>query len=874
MIRFALRNLRHGSLRLAVTALSVVAGVAFVAGTLIFTDTVRADFDQLLGDLGAGVDVVVRPAAGPQDPTDTASITIPDAVAESVADVAGVAAVAGVHQGPTLLLAPDGSPLVGQAAGSRFGGPPTVANWITDDALRDQTLHRGRPPADGDEIAVSTTTARTQGLAVGDDVRVVLPDGSLPATVVGTFGYPGGVEPLGAPSVAIDTATAEDKLGGPSMLRVRTAPGAHTDAMRTSIASTIDTGDAYEVVAGDRAAQDVRDQTGAFLMFIAGGLLGFAAIALLVAAAIIFVTFTATTASRTRQYALLRAVGATRRNVVAAVLVEAAAIGVSASVLGVAAGFALALGMHVLLSASGIPLPAVSAADLVLRPRTIAVAGVVGVVVTTLAALLPALRVGRTPPVRALAGADVRVASATISRRRCVAGVIAAAVTVVCLAAGIAAGLAFDEASILTTPLVVVSAVGLVVALVLLAPRYTAPAVRAMVAVTGALRGIPGQLASRNAARNPTRTAATAAAMTIGVALTSFLLILGASLQASADADLRREFFADFQLDPANFASFPAEAVDAVATVDAVETATPVRFARVGVADQPQLAAGVEPSTLLDAAAVSVTSGRLTDLDVDTARPGQPPRIALADDAARRLGVDVGDETALRLPGDGPAAGSQNADVVATYDGDTLALGRTVDALVAHDRLATAAPSAGEDRAYVVLRDGITPAQARPGIEAALRPYPTAQLLDREQASARVQAGVGQVTGVGLGLLALSVLVAVFGITNTLGLSVLERTREIGMLRAVGASRRTIRAMVRWEAVTIASLGGICGLLIGVLFGFATVTAAPAEFGVFALPAPQLALVAVAAAAAGVLAAIAPARRAGRLPVLDAIAAE
>lgn len=875
MTAVALGELRAHPGRLLATAVSVVLGVAFVAGTFVFSDTRRAATDELLGDLGAGADLVVRPRTGSGAPGGG----LPAEVADAVAAADGVAAVAPVYEGPTRLLGPDGAPLEPAARG--FGAPPSATGWIAEDALRDAALRQGRAPTAPDEVAVGAATARALGLGVGDRVRVVFGNGVRDATVVGTFGYgpPGAAtEPLGAPTVAVAPALAAEQLGAPRALRLRVASGREGDRVKDAVEAAVaglPGGAGLEVVDGATAARDQREEAGAFFVFLTTGLLVFAGVSLLVAAATIATTFTIVVAQRTRQYALLRAVGASRRQVTGTVLVEAGVVGLVGSAAGLLVGLGLAVGLEQVLGAAGLALPAGvdGAGGLVVRARTVLVAVGLGVTVTVLAALVPAARANRVAPVEALRGAAPGSGPTgggglrRVRRARLVGAVSALAGGTAVLAAGLFRGDGTEATAAEGLPLVGAGGAGVLLGAALLGPWFVGPVASAIAAPIAALRGAPGELARLNAVRNPSRTAAVASALMIGVGLASLLLVLAASLQAAVEADLERQFVADFQVDPANFPGFPEAASRALAQVPGVATVSAVRYATLEVAGTPQVTAGVQPS-FADRAGLAPVDGDLGALDGTDSADGTG--IALTADLAARLGLAVTDRVPVVLP-DGTRADGR---VVATYDSGDSPFGDNVPVLTSYARLAAALPGQGDNTTYVWLEDGATVEQVRPRLAAVLADFPTAGLVDADEARARTQGGADQALGLVLGLLVLSFVIAVFGIVTALGLSVVERTRELGLLRAVGMTRRQVRTMVRWESVVTAVLGGVLGLAVGLLFGWLTVSALPGEFGTLAVPVGRLALTVAVTALAGVVAAAVPARRAARIDVLDALAVQ
>lgn len=883
MIRLAFGDLGARPARWLSTVLSVAFGVAFVVGVLVLTDTVRTAFDDRYVEGGQGAAGVVRPAGGLETQR---YARIPDRVNAAVAGVPGVAAVAPVYTQSVRLTGASGAELGRSAtdAARLDRAPLQVGAWSDVPELRDQRLRSGRPPSARREIAVHRHIARLYGLAVGAQVRVVLTNTVFDATVTGIFDYgdadPAPRAPLFTPAVLVSPEAAAAVLGDPRALRVQAARGAAPADVRTAIRRLLDDAAAG---AGDRAATryevvpasvDAR-QTFALIWRqsmgpLATGLLVFAGITVLAASMIVFSTFTITVAQRTRQYALLRVVGASRRQVVAAVLVEALAIGLLGGAVGVLLGLGMTHVLRALFTAVGIDLVIGATDPTILRPRAALVAVITGAVAAVVAAQVPAVRASRVPPLQALREPDLPARRGT-SRAVTRAGLVVLAVSMAVL--GIAlAGAGGDESDVAARVLPLgAGALGVFVATALLAPRFTGPVARLVGVPAAALRGVPGELARANAIRNPGRAALTAAPVLLGVGLVSFTLVVTSSLDATQQIRVERLTFTDFQLRPNGLDSFPAEATEAVAAVEGVAVATAIRPAQVNVAGAPQYGLAIEPRGFLAVAHPQGVTGDLGALARDTG--AGPALVALSTAKAAQLGVGVGDTLPTVFNGGGPGAGRYETRVVAIYDPDRLPEGYGADILISRDRAAAADPMQGDTTTLIELQNGVTHSEARPALENALRGLPVV-LQDPQQARASMSGRVGSLLSLGLGMLLLTVVIALFGITNTMALSVTERTRELGLLRAVGLSRGQARTMVRWEAIIVTLLGLLLGISLGVFFAWLTTRVVTAEFDTFVLPAGWLALTVVAGAAAALLATIVPARRASNVEILRAIAHE
>jgi putative ABC transport system permease protein len=873
MIRLALGDLRARPIRLLATVLSVALGVAFVAGSLILIDTVRGAFDRRFIEGGQHAAGVVRPTGGQETQR---YARVPDRVADTVAAVPGVAAVAPVHQETVVLTSPSGQPLDRQdAEASRLDQSRSyVGNWIDQAALRDQELRAGRPPAAPGEVALHQHTAAAYGLAIGNRVRLVLTYTVLDATVTGLFDYaaqdPAPDALLLTPMALVSTDVTAERLGDPGSLRMLTAAGADPAKLRAAVTQALG-GSGYEIVPAETAN---RDTFGLLLRSSLGPLstmlLVFAGITVLAAGMIVFTTFTVTVAQRTRQYGLLRTVGASRGQITAAVLVEALGIGLVGAAAGVLLGVAMAAGLRLLFDAVGVELVVGPDDPLVLRPTAVAIATVTGMVAAVLAAFLPAVRASRVPPLQALREPEQPARPGT-GGRLALAGLLVLAASIATLALTLVGVDGSEEDVAARLVPLGAGALGVFLAMALLAPRCTGPVARLVGGPAAALRGFPARLARANATRSPGRTALTATTLLLGVALVSYTLVFSTSLEATQEARIQEVHFTDFEIRAEGLSSFPGEASEAVAAVEGVQTATAIRPAQVSLDGSPRLALAVEPRTLMEVTDVQTRGGDFAALAGDTGTG--PGRVVLAADVAAGLGVGVGDTVPLTFIGGGEGAGEVPTRVVATYDPDSLPFGFGQDLLVSRDRAAAADPLQGDTLTLVALRDGVTVEQARPALQAALRGFPVV-LRDAEEARASATGRISSVLSLGLGLLLLTVVIAVFGVTNTLALSVTERTRELALLRAVGMSRTQTRAMIRWEAVIVTLLGALLGLILGVFFAWGTARAVPSEIEVFALPVGWLAITVAVAVAAGLLAATVPARRASRVDVLRAIAIE
>lgn len=848
MRRIAWASLRAHPLRLFATALSVVLGIAFVTGTYVFTDTVQSAFDELFGSAASGVDVVVRASAAFETASAAGRPGVPGEVLATVTTVGGVAQVEPRYSGQASLVDAEGNTLGATGPPKQGSDAPSVPELATVE------LRSGRWPAGRGEVAIDVQSAEALDAAPGEAVQVLLNGPTVEHTLVGTVGLVGGRDDFaGSTFTVFDDITAQQLYGtgGAVTLAVLAAEGVDQVALRDAIATAI--GPDYEALTGSEVATEAADQVGEFLGFLTTGLLVFAGVALLVAAVIILNTFGITVAQRTRELALLQAVGADARQVIVAVLLEAVAVGLVGSVVGVGAGVAVASGLRALLDAVGVPLPATT---LVLAPRTVVVGIALGVLVTVAAAVGPALRASRVAPVEALRTVAAPP-PARLGPARVIAGVVAAAVGV----AGLVLGLgAVGERSLW---LAGAGALGVLAALVALSPLVLRPVANLLGGPVARMRGLPGLLARENATRNPRRTAATASALIIGLGLVCFVLIFVASLRASVDAVLEERFLADYQITTTSITGFPTTASDVLRAVPGVEVVSAAKLAPVGIDGRARIALAVDPVTFPQTFALDVTSGSLAELSPDT--------VAVADEVLADLGLTLGDTLELELVPDQPA---QPFRVIATYDPVGLpGVNNEVGQLIVdYGRYAAAVPITLDAASFVRLADAADPAVVRPALEQALAPFDGVALSDAAEIRAQVAEQTNQLLGLVFGLLLLSVVIALVGVVNILGLSVLERTREIGLLQAVGMTRGQAREMVRWESVIISLLGALLGLVIGVVFGWVGVRALEQEgLEVFRVPVLQMVAAVLVAGVAGVAASVLPARRASRVDVLRAL---
>ncbi|MEV5978604.1 ABC transporter permease [Streptomyces sp. NPDC052114] len=848
--RISLSSLRGHKRRFAGTFLAVMLGVAFLAGTLVMGDTLRAGFDTMFGDATRGTDAVVRSADSITTPDDSQGTREPVStdLVETIEKSDAVAAAAPAIQGAGQLLGKDGEPIGGK-------GPPTLAgNWIDDTDLNAYRLAEGRAPEKSGEVVVNRGAAKTGDLKIGDTTTLRTPD-PVEVRIVGLATFGGADGMAQTTFTGMTQADAEKYLtpkpGEAATIQVRAGPGVSQRELVDALTPVLPKG--VEAITGEASAAENTDNiSGQFLTLFTGFLLVFSGVALLVATFSIHNTFAIVVAQRTRENALLRALGASRRQVTAATLVEASAVAVVASAAGLAGGIGIAAGLQALFPAIGFPFPE---GDLVISALSMLLPLAVGVLVCLGSALLPAVRAGRTAPLAALR--ETAVDHSGASRRRAVAGV-ALALTAV--------GLAL--AGVLLTPSIWLAGTGAVLALasfVVLGPVASTHAVRVLGGPLDRLRGVTGGLARRNALRSPRRTAATASALMIGVAVVCLFTVFGASLKATMDQTVNRSFAGDVAVSTPGFGAggsgLSPKLAPALAERPEVETAVGLGKGAARVNGEGRALTVTDPAPFADSFELGRVEGSLDALGDDG--------IAITRSEAEKQGLEVGSRARLAFT-DGK---KETFTVRAVYGRSELA----GDYVISRAAWAPHRAQDADSLVSVTFKDGVGTADGKAAVARTARDYGNPDVQTRGEYARSAAGGIDMMLTLVYALLALAVLIALLGIANTLTLAIHERTRELGLLRAVGQTRAQLRAMVRWESVLVAAFGTAGGLVLGGFLGWVLVKASDgtseSSFA-FAVPPVQLVVVALVGLAAGALAGLRPARRAARLDVLRAIATE
>ncbi|MEN8705126.1 MAG: ABC transporter permease [Nocardioides marinisabuli] len=853
MLRLTWRTLLARKARLAMSTLAIVLGIGFLTGVLTFSSGMSTTFDGIID--GSTSDAVVRPAGTASFEAVGAGNTQtldPDDVAE-LAALPEVAGADGNVDGLGLYVLDPDLKLVGT------GGAPTLSFNYTDTPNMDGepilALDEGRWPDAVDEIVLDTTAATNAGYEVGDAVTVIPPgvDGSGPVSVelelVGLAGFNAGAGTAGATLVIFSTTGAQEMfLDGAdafTSVALTAAPGVDQRQLAEAAGAVAPAG--YEAVAGDVVAEESKSAVGEFLGFIDIFLGAFAVIAVVVGGFIIANTFSILVAQRVRELALLRGLGASRAQVRRSVLLEAALTAVLGSSVGLLLGLGLARALAALFTSIGLP---IDGGVLDLTPATIATAYVVGLGVTLASAYLPARRAATVAPVVAMR--EETGPSGAGLRRRTLLGALALVLGGVLAALGLA-GAPGNDALWLGA-----GAVVWVLTTAAISPVLGRPVLLAARRGFGALFGTTGRLAGDNALRNPRRTGATASALMIGLALVSAVGVLAASVSASSDRLVDEQFESDFLVQSPVFGSFPVAIGDRMSRVDGVEVVSRQQavLATVGDDEDPTYVAATD-GFFGDVYDLSMVAG--------SEQPGPGEVVVSADTAAER-DLELGQSIDLGFPGD-----RRVPVVVAGIFEDSQVAGPLN---VGFDVLEAAGVRRVDSALSINTEPGADVEAVQADLEALVADLPVVAVQDKEEFADSITSQVNQLLYIVYGLLALSVVIAVIGIVNTLSLSVLERTREIGLLRAVGLSRRRLRLMVTLESVTIAVMGAVLGLVLGVLIGVLLQRSLREDLSELALPWSSLVAFLAVAVVFGVLAAIVPAVRASRMNVLEAIATE
>jgi putative ABC transport system permease protein len=856
MLRLALRGLATHKLRGSLTAIAVLLGVAMVAGTLMLSDSVNRSFDDIFAEGNAGIDVSVRAASeidtGFELPE--AGAALPEALLARVEAVDGVASASGTIGDTISIAILDEN---GDRIGPPQGGPPHIVNSVQPEPFSPFTYPEGGPPQSDDEVAIDSFTAEEEGYEVGQEIPITGAAGLQTYTLSGISQFGSGV-PLGGATLALFTlAEAQEitaKRGEFDEIAVEAEEGVSPEELRDRLSAELP--DSAEAKTGEEIASDDSEEIKSGFSFLTTALLIFAGITVFVGAFLIFNTFSITVAQRTREFGMLRTLGASSRQVLASVVAEAFVLGLIASAIGVAAGAGFVKLLLAAFKGLGFELPQ---AGLPLEPRTVIVAMAVGLISTLASAIIPAVRATRVSPLEALntdGGGDAKAGS----RRRTI---IASALGLGGIAA-ILLGLfgAPDFGSALAA--MGLGLVLLFVGIAMLGGRIVTPLAALVGRPIEAVRGVTGKLARENTLRNPGRTATTSSALMIGVALVVFVLMLGSAITKSVGDALDKTFTGDVAIyNVDGFSPIAAAVAAEVADVDGVSAASPLAAtgARVEGVDGDQFVTGIDAATLAEVANIDWVEGD----DETLAELGEDG--ALVESSwAEDNGIAVGDEITV--------TGPSGAEVVVTVRGsirdrvallvDSVALPATV--------LRDSFEVRGLQLVLTGFEEGTDFEEVRGRIDQLLvSRFPNAEARSQQEVKDDQEESINGLVYLIYVLLTLSVILSLIGVVNTLVLTVLERKRELGMLRAIGASRSQVRRMVRYESLITAMIGAIVGAVVGIGVAVAADKALEDDGLILSFPLAGILVVLVLAAIAGVIAGIWPARRASKIEVMEAL---
>ncbi|MFD8001301.1 ABC transporter permease [Streptomyces mirabilis] len=853
VLKTSMRNFFAHKGRMALSAVAVLLSVAFVCGTLVFTDTMNTTFDKLFAATSSDVTVSPKAAKSDSTPQNGRPDSLPASVLERAKKAQGVKYAEGAVSSMNVTVVNSAN----KNMGSSTGAPTIAGNWTRND-LRSMEITSGRAPRGPTETMVDADTADKHHLGLGDELRTIAVTGDFKARIVGIATFK--VTNPGAAVVYFDTATAQRELLGTTgrftNINLSAATGVTDDTLKQNVISSIGAG-AYKVQTQKEYTDENRSGVGSFMNVIKYAMLGFAGIAFLVGIFLIINTFSMLVAQRTREIGLMRAIGSSRKQVNRSVLVEATLLGVFGSILGVGAGVGLAIGLMKLMSAAGMDL---STRDLTVKATTPVIGLLLGVVVTVLAAYLPARRAGKISPMAALRDAGTP-ADGKAGLVRGIIGLVLTGAGTFALFTAAHADKASDGSLVLGAG-VVLTLIGFVI----IGPLLAGGVVRVISAVLLRFFGPVGRMAERNALRNPRRTGATGAALMIGLALVACLSVVGSSMVASATDELDKSVGTDFIIQ-GNQRIVP-QAAKAIETTPGLEHVTHYRDieARIvtpgGYSDSDGVTAA-DPTYAQDLHR-KTTAGELT------AAYGKDS-MSVGSEFATKHHVKLGDTLTVAFKGGSTAklkvAAITDDDVVIDQGARYLSTETMRKYLPANrippDQIMFASAKNGQEK------------QAYAALKKSMEQYPQYQVRDQTDYKQELKDQIGQLLNMVYGLLALAIVVAVLGVINTLALSVVERTREIGLMRAIGMSRRQLRRMIRLESVVIALFGALLGLGLGMGWG-ATAQKLLALEGlkVLEIPWPTIIGVFIGSAFVGLFAALIPAFRAGRMNVLNAIATD
>jgi putative ABC transport system permease protein len=852
MTRFALRGLLSRKLRTALTAVAIVLGVAMISGTYVLTDSIDAAFDKIFTSIREGSNAVItgKSAFDLSEGSGVDEPTLDESLLEQVQELPGVAEAEGsVDSDQTQLIDEEGDAIV-------YGGAPNLGFSIADpeSPFNPLTLVEGQWPGP-DEMVVDKETAGKEDLEVGDTIGMQAEGPVERLRISGIIQFSSGLTIGGATLAGFDLPTAQRlmrKEGRLNEIAVAAKPDVADPELQRQIHEILPPG--AQVRTGLAQAAEDAAETNEFITFLQGFLLAFGGIALFVGSFVIANSLSITIAQRTRELATLRTLGASRRQVLASIVVESLVVGIVASVIGLFLGLLLAKGLFSLFDAVGFTLPNTG---LLFETRTIVVALAAGILVTLLASLRPAIRATRVPPIAAVRE-GATIPAGRFARLRGVGALLMTAVGFGALAYGLFAG-GLDTTAILLW--MGLGALLVFLGVALFSSRLVRPLANILGWPASRVGGAAGQLARDNARRNPQRTATTASALMIGLALVTLVATLAAGIVRSFEGAVNEIFVGDFAITAQNnFSAIPIDAAEAAATAPGVTAVGNVRTGEALVLDDVQFVTAVDPQ----AGEVINLEWAVGSQDVfsELGEDGAIVDDEYAEDNDLRLGSPV----EVRFP-NGTKKQFTIEGIFDPGSGGSPFGSVTISAAEWDKQI----PQPRNLYSFLKLAGGATE-ENQAALDRALQDFPNAKAQTREEFIDNQISGLRSILNILYVLLALSIVVSLFGIVNTLVLTVFERTREIGMLRAIGMTRRQIRRMIRHESIITALIGAAIGIVLGIVL--AALLIYRVDFIVFAFPTTQVIVFVIAAIVVGILAAIFPARRAAKLDPLEAISYE
>jgi putative ABC transport system permease protein len=848
------KGLAAHKLRFLLTALAVVLGVSFIAGTLVLTATIQKTFDDLFADINRGTDAAVRSANVIKgDFGNDQRANVPAALVEEVLKTPTVEAAVGN-------ISPYAQAVDSKGKAIGGNGPPTFGlGWDPNPKLNQFHLVAGHPPEQDDQVVVDKGTADTGHFKVGDQVTILTTQAPRKYELVGIAKF-GTVDSLAGASIMLFTPAQIQRIANVknefSQISVVARPGVSQTQVAGDIEKTLlgNGQKQYEVITGKALTKENQDTIHKALGFISTALLVFAFVALIVGMFIIYNTFSIVVAQRMREMALLRAIGASKRQVLASVIGESVVVGILASAVGVVAGIGLSVGLKSVMNALGFQIPG---SGVEIRPIAVIVGLLVGTIVTIVSAVVPARQAARVPPIAAMRAVALE-RPISVVRRVAIGGTILA-LGLVLLFLGL-----FGDSGI---SFVGLGALLMLVGVFVVSPLFARQLARVIGRPLTKLRGIVGSLSRENAARNPRRTATTGAAVMIAVSLVGFITIFAASANASIGSAIDQQLKTDYIVTLKGGGGGPGGGglspllAKKIAALPEVQASTPIRLGSTEIAGSNTFLAAADPKTITQLYDFNGVAGSISDL--------APNQIAISTRKASSKHLKLGDLVKMRFI----QTGEVPMKVGFIYKNNTLA-GDYIISLAAFEK--NFPPQNQLDvQIFAKLKPGVSVEQGRAAIEPLVGLYPNADLKDNAQYKADQKKQVNKVLVLVYVLLFLAVIIAFIGIVNTMTLSIYERTKEIGLLRAVGSSRRQVRSMVRWEAAIIALFGTLLGIAMAVFFGWAVVRSLHDQgFTKFSAAPASLVIIVVITALATLVWASLPARRAAKLDVLRAIEQE